>query len=164
MYILYSRIYCSVGEAIVPIGRSDRGHQVQPRETEMNDNPIQNFFDTMLDRWRQERSKTQMTLGQLIERLNELDPELEMVGLTEPHSYRGYYADLAFEIDSRERLACEVLVDAIDSLDKTFEGYKGGNYIMASDAPVWIASYGCCGKRLMAVNDDGTIITAEEED
>ncbi len=42
-----------------------------------------------------------MTLEELINRLKELPPDLRMDGLCNPHSYRGYYCELAFERDNK---------------------------------------------------------------
>ena len=45
-----------------------------------------------------------------------------------------------------------------------FEGYKGGEYIMGANTPLWISEYGeASGTRIMAVNADGTIETSQEE-
>lgn len=58
----------------------------------------------MTEEWRKERSETQMTLGGLIDRLSELDPEMTMKGLCSPDSYRGYYSDLAFDVSGDRKV------------------------------------------------------------
>ena len=109
-----------------------------------------------------QRAKTQMTLGGMIERLSQLDPDMQIDGLAEPHSYRGYYVDLAFETSDAMPVS-EMLSMANDCMGETFEGYKGGDFTMGRTTPVWIADYGCCGLRLMGINDDGTFVTAKDD-
>lgn len=58
---------------------------------------IQALFDGLSAEWQRERAETQMTLGQLIEILESMPADTEIRGLNCPHSYRGYYYDLAFE-------------------------------------------------------------------
>ena len=41
---------------------------------------------------------TQLTLGHLIDELEEMLPDATVPDLRHPHSYRGYYDDLAFEL------------------------------------------------------------------
>lgn len=123
---------------------------------------IQNLFDAMSVTWRQERSKTQMTLSGLIERLKELPPEMEFNGFYFPHSYRGYYEDLAFE-PIEGRVVKYVLEDVEKCLDKTFCGYKGGDFLMDADTPIWIANYGCGGKKLLGISDEGELKLEESE-
>ena len=126
---------------------------------------IQKLIDMMSDKDREIRSLKQMTLGKLIERLKELDQDMEMMALDSAHSYRGYYADLAFEEGSKQnkQKVSDVLKVVSSCLGETFEGYKGGDFIMDEDAPVWIARYGSCGTRIMDITDKGSIITAHEE-
>jgi hypothetical protein len=86
-----------------------------------------------------------MTLGELIYRLKRLPPD-EPCALCSPHSYRGYYDQLAFELDSfrgtRTRTVKDALEEAESALGRTFEGYKGGEYVMKRDTPVWLSNYG----------------------
>ena len=110
------------------------------------------------------RAKTQMTLGGLIARLQQLDQSLEMEGLYGPHSFRGYYCDIAFERGDHKLKVSEVLQTVRRCKGKTFVGYKGGNFKMVKDTPVWIAAYGGCGPRLMSIKDDGTLVTAHEDE
>lgn len=83
-----------------------------------------------------------MTLGQLIAFLENRDPDkIVPLGFNNPHSYRGYYDQLAFEPVSNVTIG-EMLNCAKQSLGKTFEGYKGGDYIMYEYTDVWISRYG----------------------
>jgi len=125
-------------------------------------NNIQALVDGMTAGFKAERAKTQMTLGDVIDRLGQMDQTIEMEGIGYAHSYRGYYSDLAFGRCDKRKVA-DVLEVAKECMGKTFEGYKGGDFDMGRNTPVWIASYGSCGTRIMAINDDGTIVTADEE-
>jgi len=50
-------------------------------------------------------------------------------GLGNPHSWRGVYAELAFEVVEDTTIG-EMIDCAVDSIGKTFSGWKGGDYIM----------------------------------
>ena len=89
-----------------------------------------------------------MTLGELISALEAADSNAVVRnGFDHPHSYRGYYEDLAFEPSGETRVG-DMLVNAEDALDKTFEGYKGGDYEMGKYTECWLASYGSCGETI----------------
>lgn len=62
-----------------------------------------------------------------------------------PHSFRGYYDALAFEVLDETGTIGE-MVDLVQScLGKTFEGYKGGNFKMQEFTDVWLANCGSGG-------------------
>lgn len=87
-----------------------------------------------------------MTLEDLIKALGELDPELLVPwGFTNPHSYRGFYEDLAFEPAENVSFGA-MLADAQKARGTTYVGYKGGNYEMKDYTDVWIAPYGSEGE------------------
>lgn len=86
-----------------------------------------------------------MTLGELIQRLKEAPRDFRVpFGFHEPHSYRGYYDQLAFEPTTNVTVG-EMLDAAESALGETFTGYKGGDYTMGEYTDVWIAHYGECG-------------------
>jgi hypothetical protein len=122
---------------------------------------LQAMMDGMSAQWQKERAESQMTLGKLIERLESLPPET-MLDLAEPHSYRGYYSDLAFE-KGDEITAAAALTMCRAAMGEVFQGYKGGDFQMGRNTPVWRASYGCCGQKIMGVRDDGTLELADDE-
>ena len=125
---------------------------------------IQAIFDARSKTWRQERSESQLTLGDLIAALEQMPPETP-VNFDAPHSYRGYYCDLAFERSMETVFASQALsVCKSECLGKVFTGYKGGDYVMSKTTPVWIASYGCCGERFMQLKPNGSIETAPDSD
>jgi len=87
-----------------------------------------------------------MTLGELIEFLEARDPERAVpVGFAKPHSYRGYYSELAFE-PAKDVTVGSMLSCARDSLGHTFTGYKGGEYKMGEYTDVYLANYGDTGE------------------
>ncbi len=88
-----------------------------------------------------------MRLGDLIDTLAELPPDAPIqwddgrpVGRL--HSYRGFYRQLALGGDGRSPTVADVLTDAREAVDKTFEGYKGGDFVMNRHTPIWAADYG----------------------
>ena len=87
-----------------------------------------------------------LTLGELIERLRAEPNQAKRVrvGLAEPHSYRGYYDQLAFEPTPNVTVA-EMLAAAESALGATFQGYKGGDYVMREYTDTWIAHWGESG-------------------
>ena len=124
---------------------------------------MQSLIDEMSEQWRQERSQSQMTISDLLGRLSELQPDLLIEGLGEPHSYRGYYSDLALA-----RLGKSISVAALEEtvgevLGAELIGYKGGEFLMDEGTPVWVASYGSCGNKLIAINDDGTLVLEDDD-
>lgn len=126
---------------------------------------MQLLMDNLSKGWAAERSKDQLTLGEMIAYLGNIDPKMPVAGISsEVDSYRGYYSDLAFEPGNTT--VGELINSARDSLGKEFAGYKGGEYIMSKTTPLFIAHYSMCGPKLMGLecNDDGLFVVTEEED
>ena len=89
------------------------------------------------------------TLENAIELL-ESEPDKDRIvpfGFGSPHSYRGYYEDLAFEPMANVTVG-EMLDAAKSAVGATFDGYKGGEFKMSMWSTVWLADYGCCGETL----------------
>lgn len=124
---------------------------------------IQKMMSDLSKQWRDERSESQMTIGKLIQKLKSMDQNMMIQNASEPHSYRGYYSDLAFEsLTCKESKVSEFLKMLEDSLGEIFTGYKGGDYLMEEGTPVWIAEYGSCGKKLIGIKDDGSFILEDD--
>jgi hypothetical protein len=88
-------------------------------------------------------------LSDIAEAFAELDPDLILpIGIAEPHSYRGYYAELAVELTGPMR-AGDIADMLHGCVGRTFQGYKGGNYTMYSSTDVYIAEYGRAGGDLI---------------
>lgn len=95
------------------------------------------------------RANYHLTLGAAIEALEEIAPStpatLSVVGTPgRVRSYRGYYSDLAFEPELSPVTVGEVLSDLKAALGATFEGYKGGDFVMGANTPLWVAEWGSC--------------------
>jgi hypothetical protein len=90
-----------------------------------------------------------LTLGELIACLS-LCPENLSVTFdfgrlvpTELDSYRGYYDHLALGFAEESRISCgELLARLNAAVGTTFGGWKGGEYTMYEDTPVWAANPG----------------------
>jgi hypothetical protein len=123
---------------------------------------LQAYIDALTEEARQERSKTQMTLGKLIEVLEAMDGATQVDNLRNRHSFRGYYSDLAFEHGPGTRPASELLQECRNVMGRTLGGYKGGEFLMEERTPVWVAEYSFLGNRLMSF-DGGKIVTEPEE-
>lgn len=65
-----------------------------------------------------------------------------------PHSFRGFYHDLAFDPASDVQLA-DMLAGLYAARGQAFEGYKGGQYLMNGGVDVYIAeAYAPGGDRI----------------
>lgn len=85
---------------------------------------------------------TNMTLGDLIKRLEAIPPETVMrPGIGNPHSWRGRYEELSFE-PVEETTVGKLLEEAKGCIGRTFCGYKGGEYTMSERSTVNIDEYG----------------------
>ena len=124
---------------------------------------IQDMLAGMSKRIQEERAGVQMTLGKLIKALEAMPAGAQVSNINGAHSYRGYYDDLAFERGEGTQPASELLAKCRDAMGRVFDGYKGGDFVMHENTPVWIAEYGNCGQMLMGFHPDGTIIAKDDE-
>jgi hypothetical protein len=90
-----------------------------------------------------------VTLGELIDYLQVL-PQSALFhrGLVNPHSYRGYYEQLAFEPTDLMQTGMRLLEVARSAVNETYTGYKGGSFTMDHWTPVWVANSGHTGEEL----------------
>ncbi len=124
---------------------------------------MQALVDGMSAQLQRERAATQLTLGALIAELEKMPADAQVANLRDPDSYRGYYSDLYFERHDGTRPAAELLAECKAAMGQVFTGYKGGDFVMGALTPLWIATYGCCGQKLMAIRKDGTLELADDE-
>lgn len=124
----------------------------------MNENMLQAMINGMSAQWQRERADTQMTLGKLIAKLETLPSETLIDGVAEPHSYRGYYSDLAFERSADKIKAADLLALCRSAMGKVFEGYKGGEFVMGEKTSLWIAFYGFCGDKILDLDESGVFV------
>lgn len=95
-----------------------------------------------------------LSLGELIAALEKVEDKDRVVpiGFHRPHSYRGYYRDLAFEVTENSPTVRDMLDAARSALGKTFQGWKGGDFAMGEHTDVWLVEeQGDCGESLGAV-------------
>lgn len=105
------------------------------------------------------RSSIQLTLGELIAQIEaagvydedgkpkDVQYDFGYIYPTVLDSWRGSYAELALgyseNYPNENRVNAEQLLkDCKEAIGKTFEGYKGGDYVMDANTPVWVANYG----------------------
>lgn len=103
------------------------------------------------------------TLGAVIAALERAEPEADVqydfcyTRPTTVASYRGYHDHLALgwsedsvkdksgNFVSHWPKAKDVLAELKSALGKTFKGYKGGDFMMAANTPLWVAKWGQSG-------------------
>lgn len=138
---------------------------------------MQNLVDAMNHMGKVTRADYHLTLGKAIDAFEKYPKDAPVVfdvggSPDDPHSYRGYYSDLAFEptdpqVDEHKTVT-EFLSELTESLNETFNGYKGGDFIMDKDTPLWMANWGECGRAIMGhyQEDSGRVIliTKDEDD
>jgi hypothetical protein len=92
--------------------------------------------------------KPPLTLGQLIKALSKYDPAKYIrydFGPFTPDtlkSYRGYYDQIALGYGEESITVGEILKRCKKTVGHIFTGYKGGDYEMTEDTPVWMANWG----------------------
>ena len=113
---------------------------------------LQEMVNNKLKADRADSMKTseQLTLGELILLLERVDGEHTVrfdYGYFYPtclSSWRGVYSEIAIEY-SKDGEYPDVqwfLKELKSALGKTFEGYKGGDFVMGKTTPLWVSNYG----------------------
>lgn len=91
-----------------------------------------------------------MYLHELIAELERHDPTTVVrTGFDSPHSYRGYYDELAFEPASNVTIG-SMLEAAREANGSTYRGWKGGGFTMEDWTPCHLAYAGSTGDPLSA--------------
>ncbi len=111
-------------------------------------------LDLIFESYRNARSKYHETPGSLLNALKDT-PEGRYVVFEDrtspcnPHSYRGYYSDCAFESAS-EPITVDEFKTILETkvIGKTMLGYKGGENLMTEDTPLWKAEYSHTGEAI----------------
>lgn len=105
----------------------------------------------------------QRTLGELMHVLENRPKDSLVPNLKNPHSYQGYYTDLAFE-QGEGAIRCDELLELCrQTLGRSFTGYKGGAFEMGVSTPVWIANKGSTGEMLVGISYNGSIWTEDDD-
>lgn len=77
-----------------------------------------------------------MKLKHVIEMLEKFPSDRQVAnGFGNPHSWRGSYDELAFEPVENATVG-RMLEDAKSAVGATYEGWKGGEFLMTLDTPV----------------------------
>lgn len=133
---------------------------------------LQKIMDTINEHARITRTDYHVTLGKMIDVLGPLpsnmivrfdwngeSPKQEM-------SYRGYYSDLAFDWDVEPITVEEFAAMCGKALGAIYTGYKGGDWPMGSDTPLWASAYGTTGRAIIGVDveDDVLMLLTKEID
>ena len=84
-------------------------------------------------------------LGHLIKLLEDNNDVMLEYGFSHPHSFRGYYEDLAFELTEKPQSAIDALAVVKPCLSRTFKDYQGGDFKMYNESSVWFAYEGSGG-------------------
>jgi len=84
-------------------------------------------------------------LGELVDFLEGNSNKTLKVGFSYPHSYRGYYEQLSFEPTEKPQSVSDALVVVKRCIGLTFQGYKGGDYVMDENTECWFSFYGESG-------------------
>ena len=83
------------------------------------------------------------------------------------HSWRGIYAELALGYASKENISvAELLKLCEDAVGKTFEGYKGGEFVMSENTEVHVDNYGrysCTSITRVTSSDYACIIHTKDD-
>lgn len=102
-----------------------------------------------------------MTLEKLINWLEAQDQELVVKdGFGSPHSDRGDYSELAFTPKPEAKIG-DMLAHAKNAVDRTFIGWKGGEYKMDLRVSVYIGEYGECGEEITNIHFKYWLLTGE---
>lgn len=98
------------------------------------------------------RARGQINLGELIKLLERREPDQQVVfdfcclQPTTIDSYRGYYEQLAIghtpEMSYGKKTVADLLEQLREAVGKTYEGYKGGQYKMTEQTPLWVTNSG----------------------
>lgn len=109
-----------------------------------------------------------MRLGELIDTLEKLPSEAEVRFDTGDSpkrfdSWRGVYAQLTLiRNGSKRKTVGQLLAEARAADGGVFKGYKGGDFTMDRDTPVWADDYGECVYNALigARMEDGKVVLA----
>lgn len=113
----------------------------------------------------------QMDLGTLVDTVRNAPKGTIVVtdtgeSVSNPHSYRGYYEQASIEPSSTGQTLSEDFAAELDAfIDTEAEGWKGGEFYMDSDTPVWISPEGTyTGRALVGIEMDGNVMVLMTEE
>lgn len=117
------------------------------------------------------------TLGSVIEALKQCDQDEDVrfdfcyLRPTTVHSYRGHYDHLALGWSAESASPKEhwpkvsaVLAELQKAVGSTFEGYKGGQYVMGLSTPIWVDNrHDASGTAIVSVDADSGYVVLRTE-
>ena len=121
----------------------------------MCDNPVQKYIDYMNEQNRLNEGK-EYNIGMLLKDLEpykNLPIDVKFDDGTSPNqlmSWRGRYNCLALEYyrENDCHMTASVFYNAVkEAIGQTFRGYKGGDFLMDENTPIYKANYGECYAR-----------------
>jgi hypothetical protein len=143
----------------------------------------QEDIDNAIVAKRQEEMKTsdQLTLGEILLKLEPILKKQETViekygkeasvkydfGRLSPtyvSSWRGDYRELALDYvgtNNKKPLTISMFYEMLkDAIGKIFTGYKGGDFLMGKNTPVWVSNYGesTCTAVIDILDEEHTVI------
>jgi hypothetical protein len=133
---------------------------------------LQAYLDGLSAGAKAERSDDRyLNLGDLIDKLrvcplNYLINIDNCDGVGDISSYRGYYEDCAIEPSIEVGNVGSAIAKLEAVLNTELTGYKGGEYLMKENTPLWISPYGENAHdrvKGININDDNSTVTIETE-
>ena len=92
-----------------------------------------------------------LSLGELRDILLGLPGDAELTidgrGLGAVGSYRGFYDHVALSTGAEVGTVRDAVKAVSRAIGATFYGYKGGEYLMTEETPVWVSEYGEASER-----------------
>lgn len=70
----------------------------------------------------------------------EIDPHRAGVGVLD--SWRGDYRQFALAPKSEVKTVIDTIMNLDQSINNTFQGYKGGDFVATPDVDIWVAGWG----------------------
>lgn len=123
-----------------------------PDELELSDSGVA-LLNALVDAKVMETTKEAIRLGKLIDSLRAVRDQQKSLsfdfGGFVPHSinsYRGYYNHLAISYVGPEKECTVAMLLKVteDALGRVYSGYKGGDFRMHMETPVWASNRGEC--------------------
>ena len=119
----------------------------------MDTKQLQEFLDNSIVAMRDKAMKTskQLSLGELILKLEAVKNKNLLVYYDDKKfaptnsflSWRGSYRELAMDYEKTASYTVKDILEAAkETIGKTLGGYKGGDYLMGKNTPIWVANWG----------------------
>ena len=127
---------------------------------------LQTVLNAMVAKSRQETfaKSEQLSLGEIVLKLEAIADKDKLIffdfgGYTPCgiDSWRGIYAELALDYtdDPINKPTVQTVLTMLKAaIGHTYEGYKGGDFTMSRQTPIWVAHYGISGIEKYKDSDD----------